>query len=366
MKVFISSVVTGFEAEREAAAKAAVTLGCEVRRCEDFGALETSPQEACIEGVRWADAVVLMLGERYGGVLPSGISATHEEYREARSRGTALAFVQTNTDFEPGQREFVGEVRDWQGGLNTESFVDPDELHRKVTRALHDFALRKAAAPFDVATLRSQALSSIPDRPSAPPPTVHVAVAVAPEVTILSPLELQDAAWRRQIQGLAQLGPNAILDPAVGSSFQLGGDVLDLVQSSCCHLAVDQRGCVWMSADVSHRAGGIVPLGVILEEELMQTIVRMFRLACELLDATDRSRRLTHVLPVTVLDRGYAALRTQAEQAASPSSISTPMAPERHVADWPHDVVTRPALSRDAGSLAQNVVAQFKLMAQGR
>lgn len=366
MKVFISSVVTGFEAERDAAAEASATLGCEVRRCEDFGALERSPQEACLKGVRWADAVVLILGERYGGLLPSGISATHEEYHEARNRGTALAFVQTNADSELRQRDFVDEVRDWQGGLTTESFADPDELQRKVTRALHDFALRKAAAPFDVAVLRSEALSRIPERSLAPPPTAHVAVAVAPEVTILSPLELQDDSMRRKVRGLALLGPNAVLDPSVGSSFQLTGDLLDLLQSSSCHLAIDQRGYLWMSADVTHRGGGIVPLGVVLEEELAEMIARMFRLASELLDVTDHSHRLTHVLPVTVLNRGHAALRTRDEQAASPSSFSIPMAPERHVADWPRDVLTRPALSRDAESLARNVVAQFTQMAQSR
>jgi Domain of unknown function (DUF4062) len=366
MKVFISSVVTGFEAERDAAAAAATTLGCEVRRCEDFGALEKSPQEACLDGVRWADVVVLLLGERYGGVLPSGISATHEEYHEARNRGTALAFAQTNADFEPDQRKFVDEVRDWQGGLNSESFADPDELQRKVTRAVHDFALRKAAAPFDVAMLRSQALSRTPERSLAPPPIAHVAVAVAPEVTILSPTELQDVSLQRVMRGVALLGANAILDPSVGSSFQLSGDLLDLEQSLSNHLAIDQRGCIWMSADVTHRGGGIVPLGVVLEEELAEMIARMFRLASELLDATDHSRRLTHVLPVTMLDRGHAALRTRDEQAASPSSFSIPMSPERHVADWPRDVLTRPALSRDAESLARNVVAQFRQMAQSR
>jgi len=366
MKVFISSVVTGFEAQRDAAAEAATTLGCEVRRCEDFGALEKSPQEACLDGVRWADVVVLLLGERYGGVLPSGISATHEEYHEARNRGTALAFVQKNADFEPDQREFVNEVRAWHGGLSTESFANPGELRGKVTRSLYDFALRQAATPVDAETLRSRALSKILDRSSASSPMVHVAVAVAPEAVILQPVELQDAAVRREIQGRALLGANAILDPGSGSTFQLIGDSLDLVQLSSGHVAIDQRGCVWMSADAGHRGGAMGALSVILEEDLVEQIARMLRLADELLDSADRSRRLTHVLPVTVLDRGYVAIRTRAEHAANPSTMSIPMAPERHVADWPQDVLPRPALCRDAESLAQNVVAQFKQMAQGR
>jgi len=230
----------------DGAPSSATTLGCEVRRCEDFGALEKSPKEACLEGIRWAEAVVLLLGDRYGGVLPSGISATHEEYREARMRGTALAFVQTNADYEPDQRELMDEAREWQSGLYAESFSDPAELQAKVTRCLHGFTLRQAATSSDAETLRSRALSRIPDRSSASLPLVRVAVAVAPEAMILQPLELQDAAVRREIQVRALLGANPILDPGSGNTFQLIGDSLDLVQSSSGHVAVAHvaaRGC---------------------------------------------------------------------------------------------------------------------------
>jgi len=84
------------------------------------------------------------------------------------------------------------------------------------------------------------------------------------------------------------------------------------------------------------------------------------------LDAVDTDRRLTHMLPVAVLDRGYSALRTRAEQAESPTSVTIPMAPERLEGDWPQEVLPRPALVRDAESLAENIVAQFRLTAQGR
>ena len=39
------------------------------------------------------------------------------------------------------------------------------------------------------------------------------------------------------------------------------------------------------------------------------------------------------------------------------------LAPLRRVSDWPQDVPTRPALSRDAVRRAQNVLAQFVQMA---
>ncbi len=83
MKVFISSVVSGFESFRDAAAAGIEALGYTVIRSEDFGAVAASSQQTCLEGVRVADVVVLLLGARYGFLQPAGLSATHEEYREA-------------------------------------------------------------------------------------------------------------------------------------------------------------------------------------------------------------------------------------------------------------------------------------------
>ena len=112
MKVFISSVIGGFEQYRDAASRAARTLRHEVRRSEDFGASPASPQQTCLAGVRWADVVVLLVGARYGERQRSEISATHEEYREARGTRDVLAFVQQGTQRESAQEEFLREVRD--------------------------------------------------------------------------------------------------------------------------------------------------------------------------------------------------------------------------------------------------------------
>lgn len=138
MKVFVSSVVGGFEQFRDAAARAARILGNEVRRSEDFPALASSPQAACLEGVRWAEVFVLLLGERYGDPQASSLSPTHEEYREAKSSARVLAFVQDGVEFEAPQRAFLDEVRSWTGGVFTGSFTTTEDLSEAVTRALHD------------------------------------------------------------------------------------------------------------------------------------------------------------------------------------------------------------------------------------
>ncbi len=73
-------------------------------RSEDFGASPLSPQQACLAGVRESDMVILLLGARYGQKQESGLSPTHEEYREARDRQRPiLVFVQGDVEREPDQ-----------------------------------------------------------------------------------------------------------------------------------------------------------------------------------------------------------------------------------------------------------------------
>ncbi len=91
-------------------------LGHTMLRAEDLGATPTSPQQACLGLVRDSDVVVLLIGESYGAVQPSGLSATHEEYREARERKPVLVFVQEHVTRDEQQAEFLTEVQDWATG----------------------------------------------------------------------------------------------------------------------------------------------------------------------------------------------------------------------------------------------------------
>ena len=118
MKVFISSVISGFEPFRDACKGAVTTLRHQTVMAEDFGARPQSPQVACLQGLRESDLVVLLLGEHYGPVQPgSGISATHEEYREAKGRKPVIAFVQAGITPGADQAALIGEVQNWEGGL---------------------------------------------------------------------------------------------------------------------------------------------------------------------------------------------------------------------------------------------------------
>ena len=102
---------------RDAVDHAIGTLGYDAVRAEDFNASPVSPRIACLEGVRSTDALILIVGERYGDQQASGLSATHEEYREAReTHRPIIVTVQKNVIREARQNNFLQEIRDWHDG----------------------------------------------------------------------------------------------------------------------------------------------------------------------------------------------------------------------------------------------------------
>jgi hypothetical protein len=163
VKVFVSSVIKGFEEYREAAVAAIRSLLHIAIRNEDFSAKDSSSQTACLGEVRDADVILLLLEERYGWPQPSGLSATHEEYQEAKKRKPVLAFIKNNVKFEARQAELVKEVEDWNSGLFVAYFSDTESLRNEVTSALRDFEVAQVTHPFDEKEVAGRAYAAVPD-----------------------------------------------------------------------------------------------------------------------------------------------------------------------------------------------------------
>ena len=122
----------------------------------------TKAQVACLSGLRQSDVVVLIVGAGYGALQSSGMSATNEEYEEAKGRKFIFAFVQEGVERDPREAEFVDEVQKWESGLFRGGFRTAGELRQGVTRALHDYALANATGPVDQAEMAQRALALLP------------------------------------------------------------------------------------------------------------------------------------------------------------------------------------------------------------
>jgi hypothetical protein len=365
MKVFISSLISGFEPFRAACKSAVITLRHEPVIAEEFGARPHSPQVACLQGLREADALVLVLGDRYGETQAgSKISATHEEYREARGRKPVIAFVQEGIMPEPDQAAFIAEVQGWEGGLFRGGFKTPDDLRDGVIRALHDYALANVAGPVDTKALTQAALEMLPeqDRQSSRDPLLRLAIAGGPSQSILRPAELEAVPLAEALHQAALFGADRIFDGRLGVNPNIDGAALVLAQENGNRLRLDEQGAVELqlgSNEAKEGRSSFSGFPALIEEAVLARLQAGLAYTSWLLDHIDSTQRLTHLAIAARIDAGeHMAWRTQREQDANPNSGSMGFGRE----DRPAISISKPraAIRLDQRRLAEDILVPLR------
>ncbi|WP_419162882.1 DUF4062 domain-containing protein [Candidatus Palauibacter sp.] len=204
LRVFVSSVMEDYGDYREAARLGIQQVGCDPVLAEDFAAQAISPRNACLDGVQSSDALVVLLGARYGWRAPSGRSATEEEYEEARRRHLPiLVFVQDGAVREPPQEEFVRRVEDYIGGHFRKSFQDANDLRRLVSEAVVAADFGKAPGPQIGAEARIRA--ALDRKPENTQSSVWMKTcwATPRDEEVVDPVDLDDGALQQRLQRLA-------------------------------------------------------------------------------------------------------------------------------------------------------------------
>jgi hypothetical protein len=360
MKIFLSSVIRGFEPYRDAAARVAKALHHEVKRAEDFTASPATPQQACLAGVRWAEAVILILGARYGELQASAISPTHEEYREARQRCPVLVMLERGAKHEPAQREFVREVQAWTTGHYTASFSDADELRDAVTAALHDLELARATGPVDEGEILGRARALIPDtRYRLQGVTLALVVAGGPRQQVLRPRDLESTDLEEELTREALFGPFRVFDRTAGTRHSIRGNAL-VIEQDRASLHVDQLGTVRLivPAERPRTRGDFlsISVSVAIREDIEELLQRALRFVAWVLDRIDPVRRMSDVVLVANLE-GALAWRTRAEHERSPNSFSMRMSNEPATVYLTPARRHRAALSQDTAVIAEDLAA---------
>jgi hypothetical protein len=232
-RVFISSVMRGFEAEREAARAAVASLHLQPVMAEDFGAQPYSPQIACLEGVRSSDVYLGVFGARYGSRTASGKSATAEEFDEALVRGIPiLCFVQSG-EKEPEQAAFLDRVKQYETGLLVARFTTPAELTLGVVQGLNDLLGRPGVAAISPAAASDlfdrYRWGVLPDPREAPRHHTWLGAVAVPErqgEPYLSTLEFGQKPFRDHLLQPALFGATAIFRHARGTQAREEADAL--------------------------------------------------------------------------------------------------------------------------------------------
>jgi hypothetical protein len=363
MKIFISSVITGMEPLRAAARTGVISLGHEPVMAEDFSARPQAPQVACLEGLRQSDAVILILGDRYGPPQQSGLSATHQEYREAQGSLPVLAFVQDDMSADPNQAAFISEIQAWETGLFRAGFSSPGDLQTKVTRGLHEWELATATAPVEPAQLLVRALALLPDEHghSYGSPSLSVAVACGPAQPVLRPSQIEQAVFREELLQAALFGPQRIFTTGEGSEAEIRNHRLVLEQKSrnTRSVSLDGQGSVILTLPLEYHGQG---LPVLIEESVTERLSAALAYAGWVLEHIDPGHRLSHVvIAAQIVGANHSAWRTQREHGANLNSVSISFGqdtrPPVHL-EPPHR--TRAAFRLDAGRLVEDFVVLLR------
>jgi len=365
VKVFLSSVITGFEPFRNAAADAVRLLGHEVIRAEDFPASASSPQRACLAGVRQSDLVVVLLGQRYGQPQASGKSATEEEVEEAVATKPVIVFDQTGVDRDADMVGFVSRLQDWAGGALTASFSTPEQLRDRVTRAVADHALAEQAGSINDDEILARAAALVqPDRHQ-PTDVLSVAVAAGPTQQILRPGEIESADLCETVKREAMFGTERVLDSERGARCQVQGELLVLANDVEV-VVLDPLGSVSVRRPARRSPSNVTGVNPIIEEDVTEGIERSLGFASVVLDLIDATSRLTAVAPVAALHGRTLGWRTRAQQAASPNTMSVGFGTGHDQSPVRLSPIARPRrhLKLKAGELAEDLTVLLRRQVQ--
>lgn len=259
-RVFVSSIIQGFEAFREAARRGIEAAGGEpVLVNEDLPSLATSSRNACLDAVDSCDHFLISVGERGGWVAPSGKLVVEEEYEHALSRRLPVfAFLQ-DTERDADAERLARTLSDFVDGAFRRTFSTSDELQREVERALrthlagtprHTKMPRSTddyyATPYGVQFTTMLRLVLIPDR----------------EEEVIDPLTMGSEEFKRRVQEIAHSHGVRLLSYERPKSTQLSKSSLVVTQTEAngrhgegehVRLELTEAGELIIDANVSGR-----------------------------------------------------------------------------------------------------------------
>jgi hypothetical protein len=364
VKIFISSVIQGLTAERSAAREAIEELDHDPVMAEDFGAQPRSPQVACLSELRQCGAVVLLAGASYGAKQASGLSATHEEYREARERLPIFAFVQERVTREPEQAEFVRELESWHGGVFRDSFASPNEIRGKVVSATHRWEVANASRPLNATELLQRALTALGtdhDRGRTGNAYLAMVFAGGPLQAILRPSEIESEALISDLKQSALFGPSKVLSTERGTHHSIDDGNLVIEQDGGGSITLDPQGTILLRLPLQAARDDLA----IIQEHVEQMMLQSFKYATCVLDKIDFSNRITHVVPaVRLVAADYLGWRTRAEHDRSSRSFSIGGSGERQPCHLSPPERPRAALKTGAQSLAEDLIVLLRRQAK--
>lgn len=325
----VSSVVTGFEAEREAARKGIeVGGGDPLLVNEDFPAMGASPRNACLDAVDSSDAYLVILGERAGYRAPSGKPVVEEEYDRAVARGLPiLAFVQEGVEREAEAARLEALISGYVGGHFRSTFADKEELHDRVADAVLEVANQLQKPTMDPSIIDDALRGQPTEQREA---VLRTAFAPVRDEEVVDTVLIGRDAFHEEVLGLATEKGIDLFSPWHGKEAEFRVDALTIRQhpgnSSPLRYASVQltpNGLLVAESNVTGRQAserGVGLSGVqIIEGDVIDVLRQHFSFARRFYDHVDQYQR-QHAVNYNCALHG-AAHRTLAREASTGGAV---------------------------------------------
>ena len=304
-RVFVSSVVEGFEDYREAARDGILGAGGEPVLVEDYPGLSISPRSACLDGVASCDVLVVIVSNRGGWIAPSGKLVVEEEYDEARQNNLrVLAFIQ-NIEREEEAQRLVDRLSNYINGLFRITFSNLTELRSAVKDSLEPIIQHLKNPEVE--------LSMIEEKLKDPYKIYNEAslrFLLAPERVeeFIDPVSLESPDLRRQLFEIGHSGEVELFSYERPKKTEVGINEFVILQSNEgrrwdgldeVRLELTTTGVIVIDSNVSGlaaRGEEFASIMVILERDIADRLMKCFAFASAFFELKDQFRRYDRMI----------------------------------------------------------------------
>ena len=331
---------------------------------EDFPANPTTPQRACLQGVLQSDAMVLILGKRYGTIQTTGLSATHEDYNAARGRIPIYVFLEQRNDHDDKQRGFIAALEDWESGHFASYFRSPAELQRFVAQAINQSQTRTVLTPADRDSLLERCSSLAAARSErdhlhhSRDTVLSVAIVGYPPQQIIRPTTLESPQFQELIEQTAIYGDRRLLERRIATESRTRIDALEVFQNNAS-IHVTEKAEVRVRLDAIRRSSSQFTIASLIEEDVYEDICRCLRFADWLLEKVDSVHELQSLAVAATFTGAIDHIPWTTRAEYDPNSSTIPMRSNDSL-DPASLTVSRSALKLSANRYSEDLTVKLR------
>lgn len=320
-RVFVSSVIDGFDDVRESSRLGILKANCEpVLVNEDFPSISQSSRNACLDGVESSDIFILIIGNRGGWKTPSGKLVVEEEFLHAKKHKLPiLLFLQNVLRDTEGQR-LAQELSDYVDGFYRKTFTTTAELQDLIYQSLQPLINHQKNIPMNTTIIQEFFISpfEIPNHTS-----LRLVLSPERQEEVINPVQLVSQKFLSSIYEISHHNNIKLLNYQNPKVHTIQGNSLIIHQqhnriqnqlTDEVRIEIIENGIVIIDSNVTGRVArhdgiGFVDIMMVSTDTITQLLETYFKFIFAFYENLDQFKRHQQFLfNVALIGLGYKTL----------------------------------------------------------